>query len=70
MIKPLTFAPNTVLSTKAKPITKFDKKLRTIVSHMKQTLKAADNPKGVGLAAPQIGLPLQIFCIMLLHAAY
>lgn len=64
MIKSLTFAPNDVLTTKAKKVTSFDKKLKSTVNNLVDTLKAADNPKGVGLAAPQIGLPLQIFAIM------
>ncbi len=50
-----------MLSNPAKQVTSFDKKLHTIIESMKQTLLHAKNPKGVGLAAPQVGLPLQIF---------
>jgi len=53
--------PKPVLSTPAKRITSFDKKLEGIVADMKKTLLSARNPKGVGLAAPQVGLGLQIF---------
>lgn len=53
--------PNPVLTTPAKPIIKIDKKVRDIVEKMKKTLIDSDNPKGVGLAAPQIGVPLRIF---------
>lgn len=55
--------PTPVLSTPAKRITSFDKKLQGIVEDMKQTLLSARNPKGVGLAAPQVGLGLQLFII-------
>lgn len=53
--------PNTVLTTKAKPVLTFDKKLDVLISDMKTTLKETVNPKGVGLAAPQIGVSLQVF---------
>ena len=53
--------PKPVLSTPAKRITSFDKKLRDIVRDMTNTLLSARNPKGVGLAAPQVGLGLQLF---------
>lgn len=54
-------APNTVLTTPAKKVKKIDKKILQIVAQMKKTLTETDNPKGVGLAAPQIGIPLAIF---------
>lgn len=53
--------PNPVLTAPAKPVTKIDKKIREIIGYMKKTLIETDNPKGVGLAAPQIGVPLRIF---------
>lgn len=53
--------PHPVLTTAAKPVGKIDKKILGIVAVMKKDLTAQDNPKGVGLAAPQIGVPLQIF---------
>jgi peptide deformylase len=53
--------PNPVLTNPSKPVTKIDKKILGIVSVMKQTLIKTENPKGVGLAAPQIGIPLRIF---------
>jgi peptide deformylase len=55
--------PQSVLSTPAKRITVFDKKLRASIADMKETLLSARNPKGVGLAAPQVGLGLQLFLI-------
>lgn len=60
-MKPIVHIPQQVLSTPAKTVTVFDKKLRSIVGDMKETLLAARNPKGVGLAAPQIGIGLRIF---------
>lgn len=60
MIKIVT-APNPVLSSVAKPITKIEKSVLDLIEEMKQTLAATKDPEGVGLAAPQIGKSLQIF---------
>lgn len=60
-MKPIVHTPDDVLTKPAKPVTRFDKKLADIVDQMKQTLVSTRNPKGVGLAAPQIGIPLRIF---------
>ncbi len=60
-MKPIVKIPNTVLSTPVQPVTSFDKKLKKIISDMKTTLLHAENPKGVGLAATQVGIPLAIF---------
>jgi len=60
-MKPIVRVPNTVLTTPAKPVVLFDKKLATLVSSMKETLLATTNPKGVGLAAPQVGEPWRVF---------
>lgn len=56
-------APNNVLSTKAKEVTKIDKVILHLIEEMKQTLNAAKDPEGVGLAAPQVGKSLQLFVI-------
>lgn len=53
--------PNIILLAKAKPVTKFDKKLKAIIAEMEETLRATKDPIGVGLAAPQVGLSLRIF---------
>lgn len=53
--------PNPVLIEKAKKVTKFDKKLSEIITGMEEALKKTFDPVGVGLAAPQVGLSLQIF---------
>lgn len=60
-MKPIVHIPQPVLTTPAKPVLAFDKKLARIISDMKATLSHATKPKGVGLAAPQIGVPLQLF---------
>lgn len=53
--------PNIVLTQKSKEVTKIDKKIKDIVRMMKAILIGSDNPKGVGLAAPQVGIGLRIF---------
>ncbi len=53
--------PNPVLTSPSQRVKKIDKKILSIIKEMKDTLAAADHPKGVGLAAPQIGVPLCIF---------
>lgn len=60
-MKTIIHTPNAVLSTRAKEVKVFDKKLKKMIADMKEALIATKNPKGVGLAAPQIGLPLRIF---------
>ena len=45
--------PDPVLAQKAEPVTVFDKKLRTLVADMFESMYA---DKGIGLAAPQIGI--------------
>lgn len=62
-MKKIVHIPDSVLTTPAKKVLSFDRKLRQIVRDMKKTLESAKNPKGVGLAAPQVGISLQIFLI-------
>jgi peptide deformylase len=47
-----------ILLTAAEPVTDFDKQLRGLVKDLTQTL---DDAQGAGLAAPQIGVGLQVF---------
>lgn len=63
MIRNIVFSPNAVLQSTANPVEHFDKKLAILIADMKATLIVQKNPEGVGLAAPQIGVPLQIFII-------
>jgi peptide deformylase len=60
-MKPIVHIPNTVLTTPAKTVTRFDHKLQRLVKDMRATLNATKKPKGVGLAAPQIGESYRVF---------
>ncbi len=60
-MKPIVTIPHEVLTTPAKPVTVFDKRFARLVTDLKKTLLATRNPKGVGLAAPQIGEPFRLF---------
>ncbi|MEN9606958.1 MAG: hypothetical protein RL605_786, partial [Actinomycetota bacterium] len=57
-IRPIVITGNPVLHTRASEVTVFDDELRTLVRDMYDTM---DKAPGVGLAAPQIGVPLRIF---------
>ena len=52
--------PEPVLRRKAKPITKFDKELQTLIDDMIETMREAP---GVGLAAPQVNILQQLAVI-------
>lgn len=56
-------SPQSVLSTPAKKVEKFDHTLHTFIEEMKQSLLHAKDPEGVGLAAPQVGKSLQVFIV-------
>ena len=60
-MKSIVSVPNPVLTTQAATVKSFDKKLEKLLADMKQTLVATRNPKGVGLAAPQIGESVRVF---------
>lgn len=49
--------PKPILRRKAKPVTKFDKDLQTLIGDMIETMREAP---GVGLAAPQINISQQL----------
>ncbi len=61
MIVPIVQTPQPVLLRKTKNVPKVDKKILSVLKDMKDTLLATRKPKGVGLAAPQIGESLAIF---------
>lgn len=50
--------PNEILFKKSKKVKKFDRKLQLLIDEMFETM---DENLGVGLAAPQIGLNIQLF---------
>src|ERR687892_433077 len=56
-VRPIVVKGFPVLHRKAKRVSQFDKNLRTLVDDMIETMRAAP---GVGLAAPQIGVPLRL----------
>jgi peptide deformylase len=59
-LSPIVTFPNQVLKQKAAPVTSFDAELEILIQDMAETMYAAP---GVGLAAPQIGIPLQLAVI-------
>ena len=60
MILPVVAYGDSVLRKKAEPITKDYPKLDALIENMKETMYGA---YGVGLAAPQIGLPVRLFLV-------
>jgi len=60
MLRPIVKHGEKVLQTPALPVTTFDDALHTLIDDMIQTMYAAP---GIGLAAPQVGVPLQV-CVI------
>lgn len=60
MILPILRAPHPTLRAKAKPVDHFDDDIRVLTDSMIDTMHAAP---GVGLAAPQVGLPIRVVVI-------
>lgn len=60
MILPIVVYGDAVLKKETEEITSDYPQLQTIIANMYETMY---NAKGVGLAAPQIGLPISIFII-------
>lgn len=60
-MKPIVYVPNEVLITPAQTLLAFDKRLGQLIDDMKHALLSTSNPKGVGLAASQIGQPWRVF---------
>ncbi|MFN8636713.1 MAG: peptide deformylase [Chloroflexota bacterium] len=56
-VRPIVALGNAVLRKKAKKVSRFDPSIRTLIQDMIETMRDAP---GVGLAAPQIGVPLQV----------
>ncbi|HLD26965.1 MAG TPA: peptide deformylase [Patescibacteria group bacterium] len=53
--------PHTILTQKSRTVNQIDKKIIQIIDDMKALLETQTNPPGVGMAAPQVGIPLRIF---------
>jgi len=58
-------APHPTLREKAINVEQVDKKLIKFINDLELTLKQKDDPKGVGLAAPQVDKKLRIFTTQL-----
>lgn len=61
MVQKIVDVKNPKLREKSKPVTSFDKKLKTLIKDLEDTLMAQNDPEGVGLAAPQIGKNFRVF---------
>ena len=57
----ILITPNPILTTPSLPVLKIDKEVLTFIAEMEKTLLETTIPKGVGLAAPQVGKNWQIF---------
>lgn len=57
-VLPIRITGDPVLHGHAAPVVDFDRTLATLVHDMEETMAAAP---GVGLAAPQVGVPLRVF---------
>jgi len=60
MIREIVKYPDPILQRPTEPVTEFDDDLRTLVDDMFESMYEA---KGIGLAAPQIGVPKRITVI-------
>lgn len=60
---PIVSIPDKILRQKTRPVTRFDAELQHLIDNMIETLREAN---GVGLAAPQVGQPIQLAVILTL----
>jgi len=59
-IRTIVTLPDPVLRRRARPVTKFDKNLQTLIDDMIETMR---NAPGVGLAAPQVGVSERVIVV-------
>jgi len=59
-IREIVTVPAPVLRRKARKVTEFDDELQSLIDDMVDTMREAP---GVGLAAPQVGIPLRVIVI-------
>jgi peptide deformylase len=59
-VLPLRFAPEPMLRQKAKRVRNMDESIKRLIDDMLETMPAVS---GVGLAAPQVGVPLRVAVI-------
>lgn len=55
--------PHPILLRKADEVKKIDKKIHEIIKRMSATLDSTTDPKGIGLAATQVGIPYRMFLV-------
>jgi peptide deformylase len=60
MLREIVKYPDPILERPTKPVTEFDDELRKLVDDMFESMYAA---KGIGLAAPQVGIPKRLTVI-------
>jgi peptide deformylase len=60
MIRPILRYGERPLHATAEPVVRFDQTLHTLIDEMIETMYAAP---GIGLAAPQVGVPLRVFVV-------
>ncbi len=60
MLRPILRLGETILSEQARPVDVITPEIDTLIDDMIETMYAAP---GIGLAAPQVGVPLRIFVI-------
>ena len=60
MLRPILRYGERPLHTPAGPVTRFDDELQRLIDDMIETMYAAP---GIGLAAPQVGVPLRVFVV-------
>ncbi len=59
-IRNIITVPHPTLRRKARPVTRFDNELQTLIDDMVETMRAAP---GVGLAAPQVDVSLRVIVV-------
>jgi peptide deformylase len=59
-VRTIVTLPDPVLRRKARPVTKFDETLQTLIDDMIDTMRDAP---GVGLAAPQVGISERVIVV-------
>ncbi len=61
MIRPIVQLPERVLKTPAQAVAEIDDHVRQVCQDLLDTMRSS--PHSVGVAAPQIGVGLRIFCV-------
>ena len=61
MIRPVRLLPDPVLGQACLPVDDIDDRARALAADLVDTMRASSH--SVGVAAPQIGVPLRAFCI-------